>query len=63
MALTFSHRKTRSPKAPHDTIQRQIGHLIGDKARKAYEESLTLEERREFQEQERALLVKKGLKI
>ena len=50
-------------KAPHDIIQRQMGHLIGDKVRKAYDKSLMLEERREFLEQWCALLVKKGLKI
>ena len=38
-------------KAPHDIIQRQMGHLIGDKVRKAYDKSLMLEERRDFLEQ------------
>ena len=63
MALPTSDRRTRSPQAPHDIIQRQMGHLIGDKVRKAYDKSLMLEERREFLEQWCALLVKKGLKI
>ena len=40
-----------------------MGHLIGDKVRKAYDKALILEERREFLEQWRTLLVKKGLKI
>ena len=34
-------------KAPHDIIKRQMGLLIGDKARKAYDKSLMLEERKE----------------
>ena len=63
MALPASNRRTRSPKGTHDVIQRQMGHLIGDKVRKAYDKSLILEERREFLEQWCALLVKKGLKI
>ena len=50
-------------KAPHDIIQRQMGHLIGDKVRKAYDKSLMLEERRDFLEQWCKLLVKNGLKI
>ena len=50
-------------KAPHVIIQRQMGHLIGDKVRKAYDKSLMLEERREFLEQWCKLLVKNGLKI
>ena len=50
-------------KAPHDIIQRQMGHLIGDKVRKAYDKSLMLEERRDFLEQWCELLVKNGLKI
>ena len=40
-----------------------MGHLIGDKVRKAYDKSLMLEERREFLEQWCELLVKNGLKI
>ena len=50
-------------KAPHDIIQRQMGHLIGDKVRKAYDKSLMLEECRDFLEQWCKLLVKNGLKI
>ena len=50
-------------KAPHDIIHRQMRHLIGEKVREAYDKSLMLEERREFQEQWCVLLVKKGLKI
>ena len=50
-------------KAPDDIIQRQMGHLIGDKVRKAYDKSLMLEERRDFLEQWCKLLVKNGLKI
>ena len=49
-------------KTSHEIIQRQMGHLIGDKARKAYDKSLMLEERREFLEQWCSLLASKGLK-
>ena len=49
-------------KAPHDIIQRQMGHLIGDKVRKAYDKSLMLEERREFLEKWCSLLAPKGFK-
>jgi hypothetical protein len=47
----------------HEIIQRQMGHLIGDKVRKAYDNSLMLEERREFLEKWSKLLVAEGLKV
>ena len=50
-------------KVNHEIIQRQMGHLIGDKVRRAYDESLMLEERREFMYRWSQLLVEKGLKI
>lgn len=40
-----------------------MGHLIGDKVRKAYDNSLMLDERRAFLEQWSKLLVEEGLKI
>jgi integrase len=46
-----------------DIIQRQMGHLIGDKVRKAYDNSLMLEQRRDFLEKWSKLLVDKGLKL
>lgn len=49
-------------KAPHNIIQIQVGHLIGDKVRKAYEKSLILEEHRKLLEQWCSLLVIKALK-
>lgn len=48
-------------KVSHDIIQRQMGHLIGDKVRKAYDNSLMLEERRDFLEKWCGLLTKSGL--
>ncbi len=45
------------------SIQRQMGHLIGDKVRKAYDNSLMLDERRLFLEQWSKLLIKEGLTI
>jgi len=50
-------------KVSHEIIQRQMGHLIGDKVRKAYDNSLMLEERREFLEKWSQLLVAEGLKV
>ena len=50
-------------KVSHEIIQRQMGHLIGDKVRKAYDNSLMLDERRAFLEQWSKLLVEEGLKI
>lgn len=50
-------------KVSHEIIQRQMGHLIGDKVRKAYDNSLMLEERREFLEKWSQLLVEEGLKV
>ena len=50
-------------KVSHEIIQRQMGHLIGDKVRKAYDNSLMLEERREFLERWSQLLVEEGLKV
>jgi len=40
-----------------------MGHLIGDKVRKAYDNSLMLVERREFLEKWSQLLVEEGLKV
>lgn len=50
-------------KVSHEIIQRQMGHLIGDKVRKAYDNALMLEERREFLERWSQLLVEEGLKV
>ena len=50
-------------KAHHEIMQRQMGHLIGDKVRKAYDKSLMMEDRRDFLEQWCKFLVKNGLKI
>ena len=50
-------------KVGHDIIQRQMGHLIGDKVRKAYDNSLMLDERRLFLERWCELLVVNGLKM
>jgi integrase len=52
-----------SLKVSHEIIQRQMGHLIGDKVRKAYDNSLMLEERRNFLEKWCKLLVENGLAI
>jgi integrase len=50
-------------KVSHEIIQRQMGHLVGDKVRKAYDNSLMLEERRNFLERWSQLLVAEGLKV
>ena len=50
-------------KVSHEIIQRQMGHLIGDKVRKAYDKSLMLDERRKFMNDWSRLLVEQGLKI
>jgi integrase len=50
-------------KVSHEIIQRQMGHLIGDKVRKAYDNSLMLDERREFMNEWSRLLVEQGLRI
>ena len=50
-------------KVGHDIIQRQMGHLIGEKVRKAYDNSLMLDERRLFLERWCELLVANGLKM
>lgn len=50
-------------KVNHDIIQRQMGHLIGDKVRKAYDYSLMLDERRLFLGRWCQLLVSNGLKL
>ena len=50
-------------KVGHEIIQRQMGHLIGDKVRKAYDNSLMLDERRDFMEQWSRLLVEQGLQL
>ena len=46
-----------------DIIQRQMCHLLGDKVRRAYDESLMLEERKRYLEKWCNLLVDKGLEI
>jgi len=50
-------------KTNHEIIQRQMGHLVGDKVRQAYDRSEMIPERRKFLEEWCSLLVKKGLKI
>ena len=50
-------------KVSHEIIQRQMGHLIGDKVRKAYDYSLMLDERRSFMTEWSRLLVDQGLRI
>ena len=47
--------------ANYEIIQRQMGHLVGDKVRKAYDHSRMLKERKEFLENWGNLLVKQGL--
>ena len=46
-----------------EIIQRQMGHLLGDKVRKAYDKSIMLERRKTFLENWGNLLIQKGLKI
>ena len=50
-------------KCSHEIIQRQMGHLIGDKVRKAYDNALMLEERKDFLERWCRLLVEAGLRL
>jgi integrase len=50
-------------KVSHEIIQRQMGHLIGDKVRKAYDNSLMLDERRSFMTEWSRLLIEQGLRI
>lgn len=50
-------------KVSHEIIQRQMGHLIGDKVRKAYDRSLMLDERRKFMNEWSRLLIEQGLRI
>lgn len=50
-------------KVSHEIIQRQMGHLIGDKVRKAYDRSLMLDERRKFMNEWSGLLIEQGLRI
>jgi len=45
----------------YEIIQRQMGHLVGDKVRRAYDHSRMLKERKEFLENWGNLLVKQGL--
>ena len=46
-----------------EIIQRQMGHLLGDKVRKAYDKSIMLERRKKFLENWGNLLIQNGLKI
>ena len=48
-------------KFPFYTIQRQMGHLLGDKVREAYDRSKILEERKEFLDSWTCALFEKGL--
>ena len=47
----------------YEIIQRQMGHLLGDKVRKAYDNSLMLKERKKYLEEWGNLLVQTGLRI
>ena len=58
IALTNGQEKLG---ANFEIIQRQMGHLVGDKVRKAYDHSRMLKERKEFLENWGNLLVKQGL--
>ena len=60
IALTNGQEKLG---ANPEIIQRQMGHLVGDKVRKAYDHSRMLKERKEFLENWGNLLVKQGLII
>ena len=50
-------------KFPPETIQRQMAHLLGDKTRQAYDNSLDLKERREFMNAWCDALLENGLKV
>ena len=49
--------------ADYEIIQRQMGHLVGDKVRQAYDKSRMLKERKDFLDKWGDLLVKKGLSL
>ena len=46
-----------------EIIQRQLGHLVGDKTRKAYDRSLQLKKRKEFLDDWCTYLIDNGLRI
>ena len=46
-----------------EIIQRQLGHLVGDKTRRAYDRSLQLKKRREFLDDWCTYLIDNGLRI
>ena len=46
-----------------EIIQRQLGHLVGDKTRRAYDRSLQLKKRKEFLDDWCSYLIDKGLRI
>jgi len=47
----------------YDIIQRQMGHLLGDRVRQAYDKSQMLDERRDFMNAWTTALATKGLKV
>jgi integrase len=46
-----------------EIIQRQLGHLVGDKTRRAYDRSLLLKTRKEFLDDWSTYLIDNGLRI
>ena len=60
IALTNGQEKLG---ADYEIIQRQMGHLVGDKVRQAYDKSRMLKERKDFLDKWGDLLVKKGLSL
>lgn len=50
-------------KFPHHIIQMQMGHILGDSVRQAYDNALLLEERKKFMDAWSDALVEKGLDI
>ena len=50
-------------KFPPETIQRQMAHLLGDKTRQAYDNSLDLQERKAFMDAWCNCLIENGLRI
>ena len=46
-----------------EIIQRQLGHLVGDKTRRAYDRSLLLKKRKEFLDDWSTYLIDNGLRI
>ena len=60
VALTAGQERL---KCDAEIIQRQMGHLLRDKVRKAYDASLMLPERKDFLQKWCSALVEQGLEI